>query len=255
MEIDNINSTSSSAEIESEPNVQSVPKGLASVKDSVTLSGIHRRAPKPPMLYAIAFSFCLVMFETITFLIRSLNDAIKSIFGWKDHQKYLYRELHQVAAQKNEGKIREFLIQHKENSLPIAFLFGELLHMPELFPHLLDMLKGANICLNDYGFFCRRWNEHPSCYKRLSSHNYQGDECYAIEHLLFWQDPEGHTRLQFENSQWRGIFDSIHHIIDFLRYRRDNEQQGVTGASPHTEDYCLNVEIDLERFISKKLDA
>ena len=218
-----------------DPIPSSAPKGLAAIPDTIQCS-----APKPAPVARILSAILLTMFQTVTWMIRT----VKSFFE-DSHPKHLYQKLHQIALNKDPEQIREFFAKHANETTPTAYLFSEFLSLPELFSHLPSILQGANICLDgDKGFFCRRWKEHPECYKRISSHQYQGDECYAIDHLLFWMDAEGNTRFQFENSQWRGFFSAINHIIDFLRYRRDNEQQGIIGTSPHTEDYCLKIAID-----------
>ena len=153
------------------------------------------------------------------------------------------------------GKVEAFLVEHADEEFAAGYLFSEFLDIPELHPHLTELLQGANICMvDDRGFFCRRWSEHPDCYRRISSHKYQENECYAIGHFLFWLDLEGNTRFQFENSPWKGFFSAINHAIDYLRYVRDNEQQGVTGSSVYTEEYCLKVEVDPLLVLSRKVE-
>ncbi len=229
------------------------PRGLGSIPDSIH---IHpAAAPKPNLIKRFAISIGLVFIHMVTWSIQFTNWILKTFFDFGSRQKVLYRELHHISKHGDMGKIEEFLVEHSEESFAAGYIFSEFVDLPELYSHLAEILQGANICMaGDNGFFCRRWSEHPDCYQRISSHEYQDDQCYAIGHFLFWLDLEGNTRFQFENSQFRGFFSGINHVIDYLRYRRDNEQQGVIGTSPHTEDYCLRVEVDPLTFISRKLD-
>ncbi len=234
-----------------EPSAK-VPQGFAAIPDSLP---IHPTAPKPHLLWRIAVSALLIAFQWITWTIRLFNWVLQSIFGLSGRQKALYRELHQISQNGDGGQIRGFLITHSKETFAAGYIFSEFSDMPELYCHFAEILQGANICLNgDQGFFCRRWSEHSECYKRISSHNYRGDECYAIGHMLFWVDPDGNTRFQFENSPWKGFISSINHVIDFLRYRRDNEQQGVVGSSLHTEDFCIRVPMDPMDFLMRKVN-
>lgn len=215
---------------------------------------IHPTAPKPNFIQRIAIAVTLIFFHMVTWTVQFTNWILKSVFGYESRQKVLYRELHHISKKGDVGKIEEFLVEHSENSFAASYLFSEFIDLPHLYAHLPQILEGANVCLvNDGGFFCRRWSEHPDSYPRISSHQYQGNECYAIGHFLFWLDLDGNTRFQFENSPLRGFFSTINHIVDYLRYKRDNEQQGVTGTSPYTEQYCLKVEVDPADFIARKL--
>lgn len=232
----------------------SSPKGLASIPDSIQPHHVHAVAPKPNFLKRIAITIGLVFVHIITISIQFSNWILKTFFGYSSRQKVLYRELHHISKNGTMGQIQEFLVENSHHAFAAGYLFSEFLDLPETYTHLTEILQGANICLeNDKGFFCRRWSEHPECYRRISSHEYQDDECYAIGHFLFWLDLDGNTRFQFENSPLKGFFSSINHLIDYLRYRRDNEQQGVIGTSEHTEDYCLKIEIDPLEFMVRKL--
>lgn len=254
LEISECTSSSIEYEIDKTPfEPTSVPKGLTSVPDTMDLKPAS--APKPNFIQRIAISIGLIFLHMITWTIQFTNWILKTFFNFASRQKILYRELHHLSQKGDMGKIEEFLVDHSENPFVAGYLFSEFADLPELYLYLAEILEGANLCLiNDHGFFCRRWSEHPDCYKRISSHEYQKDQCYAIGHFLFWLDLEGNTRFQFENSQFRGFFSGLNHLIDYLRYRRDNEQQGVTGTSPYTEDYCIQVEVDPSVFISRKLE-
>ncbi len=254
MEVSDCTSIPSDVEVErpSTSGKPSAPQGLSGVPDSI--QHIHSIAPKPNFLKRTAIAIGLVLIHMLTWVIQFSNWVLKNIFGISSRQKTLYRELHSLSMKGDMGKIEEFLIENSTHAFVAGYLFSEFLDLPELHPYFSEILQGANVCLyGDRGFFCRRWSEHPECYKRLSSHDYQNDECYSIGHLLFWKDSEGDTRFQFENSPLKGFFSSINHLIDYLRYKKDNEQQGVVGTSMYTEDFCIKVEVNPLKFMVRTL--
>lgn len=241
MDIDGISSAELTPRMASdlEPAQTVSRQGLASIPDSIDSP---QPAPKPFFLWRVASSVALVVMHVATLSLRLLRWAFHWVFGISNEAKRLYQELHTIAETGGPEQIQAFLREHSQDPSAIGYLFSEFSNMPRLYPYLPQISQGANICLqDDQGSFCRRLQSHPECYQRPSSHQYQGDSCYAIDHLLFWIDLEGNTRLQFENSPWRGFWNSMHHIFDFLRYQRDNEQQGVTGSSPHTEEFCIRI--------------
>lgn len=232
--------------------ISRIPKGLAAIPDSIELPPM---APKPNLPRRFLISIALLFVHMVTWTIQFGNWILKNFFGYSSRQKVLYRELQEVATRGGQEEIEGFLTENSSQESAAGFLFGEFVALPETFMHMDEILKGANVCLTgDRGFFCRRWSEHPDSYRRISSHDYQGEECYAIGHFLFWLDLEGNSRFQFEKSPLKGFFSSINHLIDYLRYRRDNEQQGVTGASAHTEYFCLKIPVNPDEFINRKLD-
>jgi hypothetical protein len=235
-------------------SVSPTPQGLAAISDSME---IPRESPiKPNIVQRLALNIGLLFFHLITWTVQLCNWILKNIFGYASRQKRLYNELHHIATNGDVNKIEEFLTRHAEEASAAGFLFGEFLYIPELHSHLSEILKGANVCFSrDNGFFCRRWSEQPGAYQRTSSHVYQGEECYAIGHFLFWLDPDGNTRFQFEKSPFLGFFSTVNHIIDYLRYKRDNEQQGVTGASCFTESCCLICKADPTDFLIRKINS
>lgn len=213
------------------------------------------KAPKPGFFHRAAIHAGIILVHAITWTIQGANWIYKSIFGHSNSDEEFYRKLHHIAESGTAEEIKEFLIEHSDEGQANTYLSDEFLALPELYPYLTEILRGANVCLiHDRGFFCRRWSDHPEAYRRASSHAYQDRECYAIGHFLFWLDPDGHTRFQFEKSPFKGLFSMVDHTLDFLRYKRDNEQQGVMGASPHTEQYCLAVEVDPSEFIARQLE-
>jgi hypothetical protein len=239
LEISDLTATSFDTEAAPIEFAVSAPSGLASVPDSISAP---ITAPKPHMIQRMFVSVGLFLVHLATWTIQLTNWIIKVVLGYASKQKALYQELHQLAKEGNNERIQEFLLKHAHEKSAAGYLFSELVQLPELHSHLAEILQGANICLaNDQGSFCRRWSQHADCYRRPSSHQYQEDHCFAIGHFLFWLDLEGNTRFQFENSPLKGLISTINHLIDYLRYRRDNEQQGVTGTSPHTEEYCLKI--------------
>lgn len=235
----------------SEP-ISRVPKGLAEVPDSIE---IPPESPKPNAIQRFVITLGLVFIHLMTWTVQFCNWILKNVFGYSSRQKMLYTELHHIAKNGDAQEIEAFLIQHGEEANAAGFLFSEFLFLPELHAHLPEILKGANVCFcKDNGFFCKRWREHPDTYRRISSHVYQGQECYGIGHFLFWLDPAGNTRFQFEKSPFLGFFSTVNHVIDYLRYKRDNEQQGVTGASSYTETYCLMCKVDPNEYLTRKIN-
>ncbi|MBU6383951.1 MAG: hypothetical protein KGQ49_02015 [Verrucomicrobia bacterium] len=220
------------------------PKGLAAIPDSLQAS-LHAplAAPKPNLIWRGALTLALSCFHLLVLNLRFIEWVIE-LFTGPCQQKAMYRELHAIALEGDRAKIEEFLEEHPDPLFPACYLVSEVLSIPGAFPHLPAILEGANVCLaGDRGAFCQKWKTHPKCVQRISSHNYREDESFAIDHILFWVDPEGNTRFQLERSPLDGFFSALEHTIDYLRYKRDNEQQGVVGASPHTEDFCLRLPI------------
>ncbi|HSX10393.1 MAG TPA: hypothetical protein VLF94_01570 [Chlamydiales bacterium] len=234
-------------EIES---VRQVPRGLGAVPDSIQ---IPPASPKPHIIKRVAVSLGLIFFHILTSTIQFYNWILKNIFGYTNRQKMLYHQLHDVATEGDADKIGDFLMEHADDASAAGFLFGEFFSLPLLHGHMTEILKGANVCLcRDNGFFCKRWREHPDAYPRISSHPSQDKKCHAIGNFLFWLDASGNTRFQLEKSPFRGFLSKVDHVIDYLRYKRDNEQQGVTGASGHTENHCLTFAIDPSDYLARK---
>jgi len=234
-------------EISSFEPVRGAPKGLSAIPD--TMDALPK-APKPHLIKRIILSIGLLIVHGTTLTLRFCHWAFEKLTG-PSRAKVLYQHLHHIAKKRDPAEIQAFLLKHSEENHAAGYLFKELLKLPEIHPFLAEILKGANVSLsNDRGFLFRSWKEHPEAYQRISSHEYQEDECYAIGHVLFWLDQSGHTRFQFENSPLKGFFSAINHVIDYLRYKRDNEQQGVMGSSAYTEDYCLTFEVDPKNYLT-----
>lgn len=227
------------------------PFGLAAIKDSIQPC---QAAPKPNRLKRLILSLTLFLVHLSTWTVQLFTWALSHLLGQAGRQKSLYSQLYHIAKTGNQQEIQHFLKNHRCDPSAAGFLFGEFLHLSEAHLYLPEILKGANVCLcEDRGFFFDRWKEHAHAYPRLSSHDYQKGQCYAVGHLLFWLSPTGNTHFQFEKSPSLGFVDAIHHLVDYLRYWRDNEQQGVMGASPYTEKYCLNVRISPVDFLARHL--
>lgn len=222
------------------PLLRSIPRGLASIPDSID-SIPH---PKPNLFIRSTISFGLWTLHASLWLFHVLSWIIHKING-PCLEKDLYLQLRQVL--ENNEDLSSFLEKAEKQPHVAGFMVRELKNLPELQTHLKEILGGANIrIIGDKGFFYRRWSSHPKAYPRISSHNYQKGKCYGLGYICFWLDLEGHTRFQFENTPLRGFQNTIYHLIDMLRYWRDNEQQGVAGISPYTESHCLNIPINLE---------
>ena len=218
--------------------ISPIPKGLAAVPDSLAP---HPVPVKPNFFVRMAISVALVFFRLATLSFQLLNWFFKTLFS-QDCQERLYDQLHRISKTGDREGIQHFLENHANESFAASYLFSEFLDLPELYPHLSEILQGANICLEgDGGFFFRRWSEHPDCYTRISSHHHQKNKCFALDHCLFWEGLDGNTHFQFESSPFRGFFGWIYHTMDFLRFIRDKEQQGPSGTSPHTEEFCIKI--------------
>lgn len=229
----------------------SPPRGSPWTPDTLS-----RPPAKPSLIYRGVVHLGLVFFQMATWAIQASNWVLKNFFGLASRQKVLYRELFGICQTKNFEKIEAFLKHHSKKTHAAGFLFSEFLALPEIYFFLPEILKGANVRIyKDEGFFCRRWSQHSLARQRVSSHRYQGRECYEVGHFLFWLDPEGHTRFQFERSPFRGVFGFVNHGIDFLRYLRDCEQQGVVGNSPFTEEHCLTVPIDPADYLDRREES
>ena len=251
MEIPSCTSTDADFEIDLSEAQPLRPKGLSNIPDSTES---HPVASKPNLLKRSTISVGLIFVHMVTISIQLSNWILKTLFRFSNQQKVLYQELYHISKNGIKSQIQKFLVDNSHHAFAAGYLFSEFLDLPETYIYLAEILQGANICLeNDKGFFCRRWSDYPESYRRTSSHKYQGEECYAIGHFLFWLDLDGNTRFQFENFPLKGFFNSINHLIDYLLYRRDNEQQGVSGTSKHTEEYCLKIEVDPLEFMVRKL--
>lgn len=220
-----------------------VPKGLLQGRD--TLEG-H---PKPPLIQRGAMALGLLVVHTFTLGYRFLCWIRDAVCG-PCLQRKLYKEL--LIASKN-GKAEEFLRKNTHHRHFAGYLMQELNALPELFPYLAEILKGANVRLEgDRGFFCHHWRKHPETHRRVSSHKYQGKHCYELHHFVFWLDPEGNTRFQLQKSPLKGLRSCIEHLIDLLRYRRDNRQQGPAGSSSRTETHCITLAIDPHIYATRR---
>lgn len=219
---------------------QKSPKGLGQVPDSIDMRAL-KRAPKPNPILRIGYSIALGFFQVVTLGIELLAWMFERAFGRLTHRS-LYEKLYEISLNGNVHEVQSFLKKHSQNPSAVGYLFSEFQNLPEITVYLSEILNGANVCLEgDQGFFYSRWKSHAESYPRVSSHRYQIDTCFAIDHVLFWLDPEGNTRFQFENSPLDSLLNSTRHIADYLRYKRDNEQQGVTGASAFTEEHPLKL--------------
>ncbi|PIS03293.1 MAG: hypothetical protein COT85_01025 [Chlamydiae bacterium CG10_big_fil_rev_8_21_14_0_10_42_34] len=221
-------------------------KGLSSIPDSLSIEPCPQ---KPNLIVRTLLNIALLTLHSTVWTVLVTNWFFRACMGYFSRQKELYLQLYPIAKKGDEVEITKFLAEHRKKPFAAGYLFSEFLRLPELYSVLPNILEGANVCLlNDEGFFCRRWSDHHDAYMRKSSHKYQDDQCFAIGHFLFWLDLEGNTRFQFEKSPMRGFFSSINHTIDYLRYLRDNEQQGVAGSSPHTEEFCIKIVVNKKSF-------
>lgn len=226
---------------ESEESKRVACKGFAAIPDTMEL---HPSAPQPNPIWRGGITVLIAAFHLLTFNLQFVIRLKEILFG-SCPSKQLYIKLHSIAMQGDRKGVETFLADHADKSCPAGYFFSQFLKIPQIYSHLPALLQGANICLEgDGGAFCQKWKLHSECYKRVSSHQYQGEGCFAIGHMLFWVDPQMNTRFQLEKSPLNGFLSSIEHTIDYLRYKRDNQQQGVAGVSSQTEDFCLRIKIN-----------
>ncbi len=222
------------------------PKGVLQGKDTLESRPKHR---KPPLLQRGAMAFGLFVVHAFTLGYRFLCWIRDAVCG-PCRQRKLYKQLLLAAKQ---GKAEQFIGKNGHHPHFGGYLMQELKALPELHAHLEEIVKGANVRIEgDRGFFCHHWRSHPEARRRISSHKYQEKHCYELHHFAFWLDPDGHTRFQLQNSPLRGLRSCIEHLIDLLRYRRDNRQQGPAGSSPRTETDCISVAIDPQDFQTRR---
>lgn len=247
LEVPSVSFSDPFIEEETTPIAPLSPKGLSSIPDSLAPPS-H---PPPPFFKKTIVSFALAAAHLLFAPFYILFGAIDWIYGICI-QKNLYRALGKIV--EKGGDIAEFLSSAASQKTEAGFILGEFAHLPELHPYLKEILEGANICLREEGgHLFSLWKAHPQAYPRTSSHKYQKGCCFALNHLLFWLDLEGNTRFQFENNPFlRDFRGTLFHFIDYLRYIKDNRQQGVIGTSSYTESYSIDIPIDLNCYLSKK---
>ena len=217
--------------------------------DTIDFVRLPNTAPKPNFIKRTVIWAGLIFLQFAMLSVKISNWILEMLSNRHGEDKILYQALFEVSARGNTEEIKNFLVENSKDDSPAGYLFSEFLWIPEIYPFFTEILKGGNTCFeNDEGLFYRRWSRHPDSIQRISSHNYQRGKCRAISHLLFWVDLDGNTRFQLESSPLRGILSFFEHLVDYLRYKRDNEQQGVTGASGHTEDYCLKIKVNLSNY-------
>lgn len=222
------------------------PKGLLQGKDTLETPPKHQ---KPPFLQRGAMAFGLLVVHAFTLGYRLLCWTRDAVCG-PCRQRKLYKQLLLAAKQ---GKAETFIKANANHPHFAGYLMQELEAMPKLHPHLEEIVKGANVRIEgDQGFFCFHWRKHPEARQRISSHKYQAKHCYELHHFVFWLDPKGHTRFQLQKSPLKGLRSCIEHLIDLLRYRRDNRQQGPAGSSPRTETHCITVAIDPQDYATRR---
>ncbi len=224
------------------PQAGESPKGLAGIPDSI--SPPPQKGEKPHFIKRTLISIGLVLVYLLASPFFLLHWIFEAVFYGGDNEKALYHKLSK-AIQKGPEKIKKFLNKHKDKPGSIGIIFKEFLNLEEVHPHLPKILEGANVQLmNDGGYFYDKWSQISISYQRMSSHVYQEGKCRAIDHLLFWKALDGNTRFQLEHSPLEGFsIRSLWHLVKWMVYRRDNEQQGVTGISPHVEDHPIMVPI------------
>ncbi len=211
-------------------------------KDTISSSLIRPIRPAVPIRCVL--SAALATLHASLWLFH-LGSCLTDFLCGADSQKTIFLKLHDLAD--NQDEARSFMEQvSRESTDPSTqFLMIQFLALPEIHPHLGEILRGANVRLQgDQGRYFRTWSAHESARPRTSSHLHLPNECYEIGHLLFYLDLEGHTRMQFENSPLNSCRNWVYHTLDYLYHLRDGEQIGVAGTSPHVESRYLDVSIN-----------
>jgi hypothetical protein len=223
------------------PHSTKSPKGLGAIGNSMT----PPRTEKPHLAKRAAITVGLVAVQLVAQVVLFFHALFEKIFG-EEHPKRLYFELYEIARKEDLHEIRTFLKNHatQENGT-VGTIFEQFLSLEKTHSYLPEILEGANVCLLDNGTYYEKWSLIKSSYYRTSSHNHKEGEAKAIGHMLFWKDQDNnHTRFQLENSPLKGLsISSLRHLIDYLRYKRDNEQQGITGISPYLEKEPIHISL------------
>lgn len=125
----------------------------------------------------------------------------------------------------------------------------DFLCRPSVAPFLPKLMKGANCVLEgDTESLFWQCTQIPGAKPRPSSHPHQKGTSYGIEstllgECLIWKDQEGKMRLQFEAHSLTSLFKAYFHLVDYLRYKLNSEQQGLYGSSKHTDAHPLVIRI------------
>ncbi len=212
------------------------------------------------------WTVCLVVVQVSTAVFRMYYWIAERLWLGPCPHKATYRGLAQIARSENTGELREFMAHRAKLETISGFFMGEFLALSkdknqnqdleqDLHKHLLKIMQGAQVHLDDGGALFRVWQEHPSASPRRSSHS-QWKETIELGHCLFGLVQRGehlHTCFQFENSPvWGSIMTPIHHLIDYLRYKSTDQNQGPAGSSPHVDHRPLALHVDVDAYFKAR---
>lgn len=247
MSIDPINSSSTSIDFiddlssyKSEPQTQRVDP----FKDHHMIS---YETEQNPTLFRFIINFLQYCLKSYFVQFDFFHELKKKIFGLS-HEELIIERLKSLHLEEDHTKIPPFLKSLPKNDHEIDYLLAELLEIEEIHPHFKEILAGANVKIEDNGFFFHKWQSHNASYKRTSSHHHQKGMCYGFSYILFWIDADGHTRFQFEKTPLKGFTNRLYHLLDYLTYKNEGKQQGIIGSSVYTEKYPLTFQVNLEKF-------
>lgn len=144
--------------------------------------------------------------------------------------------------------------------------FDELIVLKDLISllnedQLVELFKGAHVCIDDEGVFYDKWSRLSTAHSRISSHPHiVGSKQYGIQgpwthEILFGicDSNQGRveTWLQLENTplyaydqNWvKKIIIFTKHTVDFFSYRLKGKNIGPYGESIHTDRNPLRLSI------------
>ena len=164
-----------------------------------------------------------------------------------------------------EALIAAYRKDPRYSSKDLKIIF-DMLSIPELRPHIREILAGANVCFdsskpieNDVDLVTR-WPMFKGMHKRKSSHNPKdglsfGIDCgNIVDHIHVWVDQKGCLRFQCEKAGLHFSFSissllkGIVHLSDYLAYKSTGKQQGPLGKSHHIDTNPITCTYDTISF-------
>jgi len=211
------------------------------------------------ILLLLPINACIKLLHKVNNLFIPKNPSVEKI---RNQLKEFIRnsDEHYYERLSNENAMNEILEHLPKESQE---LFLDFISIEEFRPHLREILCGANVKLVNQGdYFFEKWKNNSNSYSRVSSHQYQPGTCFGIKgkiirEITFWKDLDGCLRFQFESRPAKlqglqSVIEMFLHLGDYLYYKRDNRQQSQFGTSKYTENNCLEIELDMDRFYQQR---